>query len=681
MKIENLTSILEKTRGMTVREIAAESFFRIKRGLSHKLEAAIDTESNTSITDAGLMRAFGDRNLDALLAEMREPPEFLTPGFRDLSGTVQLIQTHFAGSVEITKAAAELILQKRLRVFGREVQFGDPIDWRSDPFSSTTWPFAHFTKTPLVLGQGSDIRVIWEFNRLQHLTDLGRAYALTSDERYTAQFLKQLSDWREKNPPKFGPNWTVAMEAAIRAINVVAAFQLFRFSASLNDEVVLLVLRTLFEHGRFIASNLEFSLRKTSNHYLSDLIGLFVLGLTLPRGDETQAWLEFSRRALIEEMEIQVLPDGVDYEGSTAYHRFVVEIFLLFYIASRERGSELPAWFEDRLKRMVEFVRAYTKPDGTAPSIGDSDDGRLIRFKDRMPDDHSYLLSIGAALFGDGAMKTSEVIEEEAIWWLGAEGKSAYDDLETPQKPEESAGFPDSQVFIQRAGPLYLIADCGDHGAGGRGSHAHSDALSFELYANGETLLRDPGTFVYTGDETWRNAFRSTAYHNTVRVDGEEISKIVKGSLFTLGRNIKPIVNRWERGRLSDVLDAEHSAYERLREPVKHRRVITFDKVEGYWLLEDRFSGSGRHQYEFFFNFDRGIRVRIDDGQRVIGEGRGAGLAIIPVSGHQFEVDVTERWVAPHYGTRLPASGIVFRLNADTPFSNTMLLAPYTETD
>ena len=128
-----------------------------------------------------------------------------------------------------------------------------------------------------------------------------------------------------------------------------------------------------------------------------------------------------------------------------------------------------------------------------------------------------------------------------------------------------------------------------------------------------------------------------------------------------------------------DLLDAEHSAYERLRDPVVHRRVITFDKYAGYWMLEDVFEGQGSHQFEFFFNFDSGIEVRLEDDLRAVAAGRNASLAIIPISGRHFELESTERWVSPHYGIRLPASGIVYRLNASTPFSNTMLLVPYTQ--
>ena len=48
-----------------------------------------------------------------------------------------------------------------------------------------------------------------------------------------------------------------------------------------------------------------------------------------------------------------------------------------------------------------------------------------------------------------------------------------------------------------------------------------------------------------------------------------------------------PQVNRWESKAERDVLDAEHHAYTSLAEPVTHRRIVTFDKHEGFWIVED----------------------------------------------------------------------------------------------
>jgi hypothetical protein len=286
-------------------------------------------------------------------------------------------------------------------------------------------------------------------------------------------------------------------------------------------------------------------------------------------------------------------------------------------------------------------------------------------------------MPIAAVLIEKGKFKQSSRIDEEAIWWFGAEGREAFESLQINEQPIVSRAFPDAQIFIERTDGLYSIIDCGDHGAHGRGSHAHSDALSIEVFAYGRTLLRDPGTFVYTASERWRNLFRSTVFHNTVRVDGHDISRISEGALFTLGPNVVPRINEWETTAERDKLDAQHYAYKRLDQPLIHRRKVTLDKREGYWIIQDIFAGEGAHLLEFFFNFDAGLEASLEKGQMAIARDDNVALAVVPVSGHVFESKLAMRWVSPSYGTRVRSSGIIYRLYADAPFENVTLLVPF----
>jgi hypothetical protein len=663
---------------MTPGELAGAASRRARRRISRAISRASDSPQTTYVSDADLQRSLGDKSISEVASTIRTSREpRILPGLTDLDSTVAALKRLFPDSIEQSRVEAEAVLDHRITLFGRAFDLGPKIDWHRDPQADVRWPLVHFTRVPLVLGQGADVRVVWELNRLHHLVILGCGYLLTSDERYSEEFLLQLASWYEDNPPRFGVNWSIAMEAGIRAVNVITALEMFRGSPNVTDQAIELILKLLIAHGRFIRANLEFSHRTPSNHYLSDLIGLFTIGATTRELREARVWRDYSAPRLVKEMNRQVLADGVDYEGATGYHRFVLEIFSLFFSLCRTGSFDPGTAFRARLEAMFEFVGSYLKPDRTAPVIGDSDDGRLIKFKDRPAVDHSYLMSIGAILFQNGSFKQSSEIDEEAIWWFGGAGLETFERLEINELSADSRAFPQAQIFVQRAGDLYSIIDCGDHGARGRGSHAHSDALSIEVFAFGRTFLRDPGTFVYTASEQERNLFRSTAYHNTVRIDGEEISRINEGELFAFASNVRPQVNLWESTAERDVLDAEHYAYQRLDAPVTHRRVVTFDKREGYWIIRDVFTGEGRHRFEFFFNFDAGLDARIELDKSIIVGDQQSALAIVSASAHAFDTELTERWVSPGFDTRIPSSGILFRLNADTPFENVTVLIPY----
>ena len=186
---------------------------------------------------------------------------------------------------------------------------------------------------------GSDVRVLWELNRLGHLITLGRAYALTREEEFAAEFFAQLESWHEQNPLGRGANWSCAMEVALRAMNLLAAFSLFRSSTHLNEERLRMLLTMFDQHGAHIRRNLEFSHIATSNHYLSDIAGLFWLGIMLPELDGAEEWRAWALKEMLREMDKQILPDGADYEGSTGYHCFVLELFLYSFLLCRTNDN------------------------------------------------------------------------------------------------------------------------------------------------------------------------------------------------------------------------------------------------------------------------------------------------------------------------------------------------------
>ena len=69
---------------------------------------------------------------------------------------------------------------------------------------------------------------------------------------------------------------------------------------------------------------------------------------------------------------------------------------------------------------------------------------------------------------------------------------------------------------------VYLAIPCGRGDVNQIGNHAHNDILSFELAFDGNVLVTDPGTYVYTPLPDMRNRFRSTSMHNSLVIDGRD---------------------------------------------------------------------------------------------------------------------------------------------------------------
>jgi hypothetical protein len=604
-----LKTIKRATRGaVTPTTAALEAFRRSRAALTSRRERNSLDELNQA--PAQLWPKLEARELLARFQSPREPKFF--QGFREaLLSHNQLFRLE---TRDLQLEANQILLDHTWPILGfGEKFFGRQIQWRRDPLSGYLWPLDYHRDINLLRSDGSDIRVVWELNRLGHLLTLARCYALTRDEQLSLEFFAQLESWTANNPFGCGPNWTSAMEVALRTINLLGAFEVFRFSPQLNESSLLLALRLFQQHATYIRNNLEFSYLATSNHYLSDVVGLLWLGIMLPELKDSEWWADFGLVHMLREMDKQILSDGADFESSTGYHRFVLELLLYSFILCRENSIHIDDKYWGKLHVMLRYLRSYLRPDGLAPVIGDSDSGQVLPIKRHRANDHAYLLAIGAVLCEDPELKLEEVeAPEELLWLMGDEGVTRFNMLPA-KRVRRSVGFPEAGIFIMRDGDSYLCFNASGPGLNGRGSHGHNDALSLEISVCGQSFLVDPGTYIYTADLQKRNQFRSTAYHSTVMVDGVEQSKIDESVPFVIGNEAQPRVLRWETGADCDRVSAEHYGYRRLTQPLVHRRSVNFDKPNRFWLIEDEFTGEGEHQFEVRFHFAPAITVSVEN--------------------------------------------------------------------
>src|SRR5262249_5639833 len=152
-------------------------------------------------------------------------------------------------------------------------------------------------------------------------------------------------------------------------------------------------------------------------------------------------------------------------------------------------GIDIDEQHWNKLRAMIDYVRAYLRPDGRAPLLGDSDSGQVLPIVQRAADDHAYLLALGAAAFRDPRLKLSNtVLREELLWILGEQGGRDYQALPAGE-PARSQAFPDAGNYVLRDHDLYLLFNASGNGLNGRGSHGHNDALSIEVSAGGRVFI------------------------------------------------------------------------------------------------------------------------------------------------------------------------------------------------
>jgi uncharacterized heparinase superfamily protein len=208
-----------------------------------------------------------------------------------------------------------------------------------------------------------------------------------------------------------------------------------------------------------------------------------------------------------------------------------------------------------------------------------------------------------------------------------------------------------------------MVVDAGDIGMRGIGGHGHADVLSFDLWALGGPLLVDSGTYTYTADPPARNALRSTAAHNALRLDGVDSSRLGGDRwLWLIENDAHPLGVTWASDAARDVFEGSHDGYRRLTEPVTHTRRITFDKHARHFTIEDTLTGTGEHLVELFFH--PAVDFEEVDGAVRLKAPRGDAWLFPPA---RTTLRPEAGWISRGYGLRERATVIACELTATMP--------------
>lgn len=495
-------------------------------------------------------------------------------------------------SAETIAQQADEALHHRFTFFTETPrEHGECINWHKDYASGKVWDANKPSHTLdfLTSHNGSDVKYAWELSRCHWFAWLGIAHLQDpSDKRYAQAFQEDVRSWINNNPIGMGINWAMPMEVAIRATNWILAHSFFHNEETIQRDFWQEFTHSLWEHGKFLSYNLEY-VRHNANHFISNAMGLVILGSFFRHLRKGRRWLAMGKRFLEKEILLQFTKDGVNFEKSTSYHRFVTEMLTLASIAADRADSPFSHQYHQRLTAALGYMTSYMRPDGSAPMIGDTDNGRVLRFLAREDfNNHLSTLLLGAAhcknsnLTNSFAPIPSPCNIEKHILVHSAQQSLHINQLNPIFSTIKPPSFTPETYFIQsgyivhKTADTHLFIDVGDYGMNGWGGHGHNDCLSFEFWLQGHTIFTDSGTGCYTSNIALRNQLRSTKAHNTVMVGRREQVEWLESSLWRIKYDdLDPSVLEQRTGKQGTAhtfhLLAEHSAYKQ-RFGVQHRR-------------------------------------------------------------------------------------------------------------
>lgn len=345
-----------------------------------------------------------------------------------------------------------------------------------------------------------------------------------------------------------------------------------------------------------------------NNHLIVEISAVLHAGILFNH----MPWIKLAESILTREIFLQNYSDGINKEESQYYQTFEMEVLALDLRLFRLNDIEPSRSWDKLLRSMSRYISNNIGDHDEILSFGDDDDGRIIDFHGgcnhfkytlelmglllderytqlTIPVSNDALVSADTVNNDDSSVKTnmfSSPISETVLWLFSKEDiirsqeKNYYRGSRSITRPEGgmtvfmSGGYeniPDILIGIDHA-PL---------GYGSIAAHGHSDALSFQMFADGTRIFADPGTYIYHCDTESRNDFRRTCRHNTVCINSTDQSEMM--GPFLWGRKATCTLDGFTNTEDIDEVMATHDGYS----PIKHTRKFTFKKKEGILLIED----------------------------------------------------------------------------------------------
>ena len=205
-----------------------------------------------------------------------------------------------------------------------ELDYGNPINWNYSPITKKLvdndkkwYQIPDFDK------ERGDIKVIWEISRFTHFYCITRAFLITEDIKYYEAFSSQIKSWIENNEYSYGSNYKCGQESALRMINILMAYTVFKkhgLTTESDDNNV----KKIIEGGyKKILSNFFYAHKCIkNNHTFSEICGLIIGAWCC----EDNHRLKKAYKLLDKEIETQFMNDGGYVQFSFNYQRFTLQI-------------------------------------------------------------------------------------------------------------------------------------------------------------------------------------------------------------------------------------------------------------------------------------------------------------------------------------------------------------------
>lgn len=354
------------------------------------------------------------------------------------------------------------------------------------------------------LTEYNDVKIIWEYNRLQYLLPISIKYLKTSNIKFKNFILDVFEEWEKYNKYEYSLNWNSNLEVAIRSLNVALTLMILS-----DKKLIKKCSKMLYFHGKHLYNEINYSDKCIpNNHVIGEATALLFLSQILDT-NESLKWYNKSLK-ILEKYLIIFDEDGISNENSFSYQWFVTKMYILTLVFVKDKT--LFNKINNIINKSLNSLYYIYVDNKKCLNYGDNDDGYLFSFYDRynLIDDineyYNYFsrnkISFETFIF-DCIFKKFNSYKFNI---LNATGKDY---------------IYNSKIFIYKKDNNLLFFN-----AKNIEGHAHNDSLAISLIVNGKDILLDSGTYSYNLDKIERSYYRGRESHSTIQFEEKNAIEI-----------------------------------------------------------------------------------------------------------------------------------------------------------
>jgi hypothetical protein len=426
------------------------------------------------------------------------------------------------------------------------VKISPPITWEEDPDPTGRY---------------------WRLNfyGLRFTTNLLYAGTETGNSAYYDKLLEIIDSFINDGMNK-SHSWDDFNGVAWRTMVLTNTWLKLHEQNALPDETSTKILEALEVHGDFLANVHHY--QPEHNHGITESAALLFLSTSIPDMPGAEEWSSIAKDRIAKQLDSIVDEGGVLTENSPYYHFIALQLYREIYIYAMQHTITISDGFGDKIEKMISYGTYILQPNLEIPLLGASIERKL-----NLAGQYEQM-----------------AISDPYLLYVLTEGKQG----KVP--PSLNKYYPAAGQTIMRSGwgkgtdfekQTQIIFDVGNY----RTTHSDLDALSFNLYSNGITLMPDAGLYAYPPfyayeevDPYW-SYFRGTSAHNTVVVDGmDQKPYSAETGVFLEGEGYA-------------YQSAEHELYD----GVSHQRAVAL-LGHNLVLIVDHLISDKEHKYEQMFH-------------------------------------------------------------------------------